>query len=552
MKQKNKYTGLLKSYQDIIFVSKLTKTNKKKLTIFAAVVIANSIALMDILLIVSFTAIITNESRFGDLTLIYVDFLFQNLWVLPLIVLIRYFCIYFQSLIEKIMVLNIQKNLKLHILEEIFEKRNYSTADAYFYIDNVTGHIAFFYTALISFANSIIQSVGFIIYLYFSNRESLGTFFIGALILYLPSKYFVRKSREFMHRAYNVAQQTSSEVQKIIDNTFLIRVLKQDKVEMANFERIYSKYNTLMLANHKYGAVNSFIPSLLTTFIFAILLAFFNFARILTIDFIGVTLRLFQSLGAITGSINRIVNSQVHIEKFYLMQKNTNAVNRKNYIFSESFDDIDEIAVELNDVKFQYFNSDKNIFESLNVKFQKDKHTIITGANGSGKSTLLGLISGVLYPQSGSVKANTSKIGYIGAVPLILTDTIRANVLYGNKLEISDQDILKLLKSFELFDDAKRYDLDLQISNKSLSSGQMQKIAFVRALLAQVELLLLDESTANLDDKTRNKIFDILEKQKITIINSTHDPKMFKNVDFNYNIVFEDEKRQIVKSVIQN
>ena len=77
-----------------------------------------------------------------------------------------------------------------------------------------------------------------------------------------------------MHRAYNVAQQTSGEIQKIIDNTFLIRVLKQDKEEMKNFERIYTKYNTLMLANHKYGAVNSFIPSLLTTFIFSILLAF--------------------------------------------------------------------------------------------------------------------------------------------------------------------------------------------------------------------------------------------------------------------------------------
>ena len=197
MEKNNKFKNLRKSYQDIIFVSKLTRTNKKKLTIFAAVVIANSIALMDILLIVSFTAIITNESRFGDMTLLYVDFLLQNLWVLPLIVVIRYFCIYFQALIEKIMVLNIQKNLKLHILEEIFEKRNYSTADAYFYIDNVTGHIAFFYTALITFANSIIQSVGFVIYLYFSNNESLRTFFVGAVLLYIPSKYFVRKSREF-------------------------------------------------------------------------------------------------------------------------------------------------------------------------------------------------------------------------------------------------------------------------------------------------------------------------------------------------------------------
>ena len=84
-----------------------------------------------------------------------------------------------------------------------------------------------------------------------------------------------------MHRAYNVAQQTSGEIQKIIDNTFLIRVLKQDKEEMKNFERIYTKYNTLMLANHKYGAVNSFIPSLLTTFIFSILLAFFNLPEFL-------------------------------------------------------------------------------------------------------------------------------------------------------------------------------------------------------------------------------------------------------------------------------
>ena len=78
-----------------------------------------------------------------------------------------------------------------------------------------------------------------------------------------------------------------------------------------------------------------------------------------------------------------------------------------------------------------------------------------------------------------------------------------------NYLSVTDDEILDLLKSFELFDDENRYSLDQQISNKSLSSGQMQKIAFVRALLAKVELLLLDESTANLDDKTRNKIFNI-------------------------------------------
>ena len=74
----------------------------------------------------------------------------------------------------------------------------------------------------------------------------------------------------------------------------------------------------------------------------------------------------------------------------------------------------------------------------------------------------------------------------------------------------------------------------------------MQKISFIRALLADTEILLLDESTANLDTKSRNLIFDILQKQKITIINSTHDPNNFKNVDNHLKIVIDNDKRKVV------
>jgi len=83
------------------------------------------------------------------------------------------------------------------------------------------------------------------------------------------------------------------------------------------------------------------------------------------------------------------------------------------------------------------------------------------------------------------------------------------------------------------------------ISNKSLSSGQMQKIAFVRALVANPDILLLDEATANLDDVSKNKIFKILKDKNITIINSTHDSEKFQNVDFNLEINIQNEKRFI-------
>jgi len=85
----------------------------------------------------------------------------------------------------------------------------------------------------------------------------------------------------------------------------------------------------------------------------------------------------------------------------------------------------------------------------------------------------------------------------------------------------------------------------MKIDNKSLSSGQMQKIAFIRALLAEVDILLLDEATSNLDDNSKDKIFDILNEKNITIINSTHDPDEFKNININLDIEVNDGIRKL-------
>jgi ABC-type lipoprotein export system ATPase subunit len=73
----------------------------------------------------------------------------------------------------------------------------------------------------------------------------------------------------------------------------------------------------------------------------------------------------------------------------------------------------------------------------------------------------------------------------------------------------------------------------------------MQKIAFIRALISDVDILILDESTANLDDKTRDLIFSILENKKITIINSTHDAEQFRNIDHHLNIDIVGEDRVV-------
>ena len=165
--------------------------------------------------------------------------------------------------------------------------------------------------------------------------------------------------------------------------------------------------------------------------------------------------------------------------------------------------------------------SKKQLFTDINIEITSGQHTVISGGNGSGKSTLLGLISGILTPNNGKIISNSNSIAYVGATPLIINGTIKENLLYGNTKKVSNEEILSLVNSYNLFNETK-IDLEMKITNKSLSSGQMQKISFIRALLSKPEILILDESTSNLDYDSKLLINKELENLDLTIINATH------------------------------
>ena len=158
----------------------------------------------------------------------------------------------------------------------------------------------------------------------------------------------------------------------------------------------------------------------------------------------------------------------------------------------------------------------------------------------------MGILAGALHPISGSAIKSSDKIGYIGASPLILEDTLRENLKYASKQEILDSKMIDLLDEFKVFTETNSEDLNKIISNKTLSSGQMQKISFIRAFLSDCEILFLDESTSNLDIGTKKQISEILNSKKITIINSTHNAEDF-DFDDHFKIIIDENDRRLIK-----
>jgi ATP-binding cassette, subfamily B, bacterial len=531
---------ILKIFKDILYVSKLTKTANKKLKIFYSVGLANLTVFFDLIVILTIARIFEDDNPVSKNFV--VQFFLENQYLLPLIVLFRFTTRYLDVINITKLKYSIEENLRVYLMQEVFDKGNYSTSDAYYFTNSLSSGISNFYSATATLVNIFIQMLVYVTYLLYQDVQTVLTFLVGGILLILPSYYLTKQGRKFADRSFHAGGHYFASIQKIIDNMYLIKILKTVDTEILNFRSMLKNFYSIDLSNQKVGVINSSLPSFATYFILASLIAFSSVVKNLTLDFIGILVRLFQELSNFNKMAMIVSNAHVILEKFYAIAVNESNKYDENFRVNESNQ---TSAIKFKEVKFRYFGMEEFIFEDISFSIPKNQHTIITGPNGSGKSTLLGLAAGVIFAESGTIESFSNSFGYVGVTPMIIDGSIRENLTYGSSIKHDDQKLMAIVKDFKIFNEESSYSLDKAISNTTLSSGQMQKISFIRALLADVDILLLDESTSNLDTETKKKIFNILKNKSITIINATHSIDEFSYFDNHLKVTIENNKRFI-------
>ena len=262
-------------------------------------------------------------------------------------------------------------------------------------------------------------------------------------------------------------------------------------------------------------------------------------------------------------SINKLV---VNIQLIIFVKPSVDIINaefeskkEKDLIIdnNEPIDFKEEITVENLSFATEF---NHKILENINLKIKKNSKIGIIGQTGSGKSTLLNIIMGLLEPTSGTIKIdkktliNSSvlwkkKISFVSQSAYLLDESIINNITFNQSESLIDKK--KLYEAIKIanldeFIEKSQFKLETIVGERGskISGGELQRICIARAIYRESEVLVFDEFTSALDEKTEIEIINNIFNLEKTIIIASHKAQTLKYCDDIYEIVNRQLKKK--------
>jgi len=411
----------------------------------------------------------------------------------------------------------------------------------------------FFSQSLMQFIGSIVTMVGagfFLLSINFKlGAATLSPAVVIVLFTLILSPWVKRRNAKNLKSVGGM----SAEIQESLNNfKVIIAFNRRDYFRKRFDEANKENYKTAIgagLANNIFVPVYGFLTSVaqLIVLLYGIhLISIGEFTIGLLVSYVAYCTSFYnplRQLAALWTSFQVAMAGWDRISQILLLDTNLTQVEDQQ---SEKSDAL----LEFRNVHFSYDDS-KEILHNINLRFEKGKTYALIGPTGGGKTTTASLISRLYDATKGTVLLNgkdirsfsaeerTQKIGFILQEPFLFTGTVKDNILYGNSRykDASNDELKKIIQDANLdallaiFDEG----LDTQITSGSdnISLGQKQLIAFMRAVLRNPELLILDEATANIDTITEQLLSSILNKlsKETTLVIIAHRLNTIENAD---------------------
>lgn len=456
--------------------------------------------------------------------------------------------------LEALITTEISKRFRNRFLEKVFRLsfqnfEDMNNRELISRVTNDTSMIGEFFTTISVSLFSIMFSLYLGLKLIYEYNYGLFVFQIIFIPFMILAKVFEGKLVAiFQYRIQSKLSILTEYLAEMLVNIPLIKIFSTENKESNRGEDTIDEYNKVMVKSSFVSSVFLMGSSFLSTAnkVFAIVYGGYLVSSG-DLD-IGTWIAYFIMVGRVDMDLQVIINQWVGLKSVQ------GAVSRVAHIMEMDEENYNGIEFKDNGSNLKFnevglnFNN-KEILKNINFEINRGNIIAIVGSSGSGKSTLLNLIERFYIPNKGSIELGDNDISDLGLHPYrdmfsyvcqditLFNDTLRNNICYGTKRDVTDEEIFEACKiaHLEKFVDSQINGLDSIIyeNGTNLSGGERQRIGIARAVLRDSKIILLDEATANLDAESEKEVLQEIKELSLgrTLIMVVHRMGLIKDAD---------------------
>ena len=342
--------------------------------------------------------------------------------------------------------------------------------------------------------------------------------------LIYATRVFQKSMKVAFEKVRREVANLNSFVQERISGVKIVQIFNREQLEINNFNDINIKHRDAWLRTVWINSIFFPLAEISTSICIGLLVWYGGFNNLngenislgTLFLFISMSGLLFRPLRQIADRFNTLQMGMVSTERIFKILEDDSEIKDNGKIKHTSFNGL----IEFKNVKFSYVEN-QIVIDDISFKINPGETLAIVGPTGSGKSTIINLITKFYEIDSGRILIDgnnidelkldniRNKVGVILQDVFMFADTIFNNITLFNK-DISLEDVKKSAKDLEIHDFILSlpggYNFNVSERGGTLSSGQKQLLAFLRVLVNNPDILILDEATSSIDSYSEDLI----------------------------------------------
>lgn len=384
------------------------------------------------------------------------------------------------------------------------------------------------------------------------SKELAPTFVIIIPLISIGMGLIIKGAYPIFEKVFKITDKLNTDVSENLSAIRVVKSFVKEDKEIRKFNDISDELQNNYIKASKLLAFSNPLMNF-STYLMTILIAWLGSHYIVAGN---------MSTGALTGLVTYAIQIQISLMMLSMILVQItiarNSIRRINEVIETTpsivspenpVKNIKNGEIIFDHVYFSYSKDlDKSVLKNINLKINSGDYVGIIGPTGSGKSTLISLIARLFDAGSGAVYVAGENVKDYDLVSLrdevsvvlqknqLFTGTLRENLKWANE-NLSDDDLkeaLYIASCDDFIDVEKDLDMAVQRAGTNFSGGQKQRISIARSLLKNPKILIMDDSTSALDNKTEEKIIESLNKLRpdMTKILISQKIKSLKNTDY--------------------